>query len=381
MLAGYWAGVPCLPRHGRLVPRPLWSRFVRYAPVPLPAERVRWFPWAPVLRRLGERLLPRGAALRVDFAACRLFDRWAARRLGRHRPGAVLACEISALATFRKAKRLGIATLLDAPSLHHREQDRLHGFAEPAALHRRIVAVKEAEIALADHVLTVSALARESYLLAGLPPERVHAVALGADPELFAPEPGGRREAPDGVTFLFPGAMIRRKGFDLLLAAFAAVRREEAGARLVVTGPLADETGRLGDPPPPGVTLAGPLSQADFAAALARADCLVLPSRNDSFGMAVVEALAAGVPVVVSDMVGARELVEEGKNGWVVPAGDAGALGARLLACARDRQALAAMREACRRSAAEATWPAYHRRFAALLGDLLADREEPGSAP
>ena len=74
--------------------------------------------------------------------------------------------------TFRKAKRLGMPTILDAAATHHRTQDRFHGFAEPPALHRRITAVKDAEIALADHVLVVSELARRSYLEAGVPPER-----------------------------------------------------------------------------------------------------------------------------------------------------------------------------------------------------------------
>src|SRR4051794_35715631 len=103
MLAGYWAGVPAVEHHRRWVPDRLWRRFVRYAPVLLPADLVRWAPWVPALRRLGDRL-PRRLRLWTDFLACRLFDRWAASRL---RPGAtdaVVACEISALSTFRKAK-------------------------------------------------------------------------------------------------------------------------------------------------------------------------------------------------------------------------------------------------------------------------------------
>ena len=72
-------------------------------------------------------------------------------------------------------------------------------------------------------------------------------------------------------------------------------------------------------------------TRPSLAAELRRADCLVLPSRNDSYGMVVPEALASGLPVLVSDMVGAKDLVAEGQNGWVVPAGDAGALAERML--------------------------------------------------
>ena len=64
LLAGYWAGVPA-------------SGFRRYAPVPLDPARTVWFPWTPALRP--------DRAPAADFAACRLFDRWAARRLGQVR--------------------------------------------------------------------------------------------------------------------------------------------------------------------------------------------------------------------------------------------------------------------------------------------------------
>jgi len=375
MLAGYWAGVPAVERHQRWVPDRLWRRFVRYAPVPLPAQRVRWVPWVPALRRLGDMALPSRLAAWTDFLACRLFDRWAAARLRpRTAAGAVVACEISALATFRKARRLGMVTVLDAAATHHRTQDRLHGFAEPAALHRRITAVKDAEIALADHVLTVSDLARRSYLEAGVPPERVHRVTLGVDVELFTSPAEERAEATAGTTFVFAGAASQIKGLDLLLEAFARVRDAEPEARLLVIGPAGDASSLLGLPVPPGVTVLGPLSQADLARHLRAADCLVLPSRNESFGMVVPEALAAGLPVLVSDRAGAAALIQDGQNGWVVPAGDAGALTRRMLHAAGSREELRRMREACRRSAAACGWPAYGDRLSSLLRTLLGDQ-------
>ncbi|HYG61973.1 MAG TPA: glycosyltransferase family 4 protein, partial [Thermoanaerobaculia bacterium] len=291
MLAGYWAGVPALERHARGIPRVLWRRLIRYAPVPLEERRVRWVPMVPALRQLGGPL-PAGPAAEVDLLACRLFDRWAARRLRSSGAGAVIACEISALALFREAKRLGMTTLLDAPSLHHLVQDRLHGTTDPPGLHRRIARVKDEEIALADHVLTVSELARQTYLEAGVPAEKVHAVPLGADLDLFAPDE--TRTAPEGLTFLFAGASIRRKGFDLLLAAFARVAADVPEARLRLVGPRGDSAHLLERYPEAPISVAGPTDQRGLASELRRADCLVLPSRNDSYGMVVAEALASG---------------------------------------------------------------------------------------
>jgi len=373
MLAGYWSGVPAVAGAGRRLPAFLRRRFARYAPVPLDPAQARWFPWTPALRRLGDALLPADAAAWNDFLACRLFDRWAAAGLKRSGAGAVIACEISALATFRKARRLGLMTLLDAPSLHRAAQDRLHGTGDPPRLHRRIAAVKDREIALADHVLTVSELARQTYLEAGVPPEKVHAVDLGADLELFAPAAPatGEEAVRDGFTFLFAGATIRRKGFDLLLQAFDRVAAAEPGARLRIAGPRGD-LGHLLDGRPPGpVAFLGPQTQDGLAAELRRADLLVLPSRNDSYAMVVPEALASGLPVLISEMVGAKGLVSEGRTGWIVPVEDAGALAQRMAWCLQNPGALRALRPDCRRAAEAATWPAYARRFTDLLRELV----------
>jgi glycosyltransferase involved in cell wall biosynthesis len=381
MLAGYWAGVPAVAEQARRLPAWLRRRFARYAPVPLDPRRVRWFPAAPALRRLGDALLPPAGAAHVDLLACRLFDRWAAAGLAGAGVDAVIACEISALATFRAARRLGIATILDAPSLHHAAQDRLHGTTDPPDLHRRIVRIKDREIALADQVLTVSRLARDTYLAAGVPADRVHALLLGADLELFTPAPAQPAEArpgdggeADGFRFVFCGATIRRKGFDVLLAAFDRVAAELPAARLRVVGPRGDAAGLLAGRDGVRVTAAGPVGQPELAAELRRADCLVLPSRNDSYGMVVAEALACGLPVLVSEMVGAGELVTPGRNGWIVPAGDAAALAERMAWCVRNGAAVRGMREECRRTAEAATWPAYHHRLAELLRAIVPAR-------
>jgi glycosyltransferase involved in cell wall biosynthesis len=381
LLAGYWAGVPATAETMEALPAPLRARLGRYAPVPLDPRRVRWFPWVPALRRLGDALLPAGAAAWADFAACRLFDRRAAADLPdslEQGAGAVIACEISALDTFREARRLGMAALLDAPSIHHAAQDRLHGTADPPALHRRITRVKDEEIALADHILTVSELARRTYLDAGVPPAKVHAVPLGADVSLFTPR-AADEPPPDAFTFLFAGASIRRKGFDLLLDAFA--RAAGLDARLRIVGSRGDSAHLLDRSPVAGrIAAVGPTDQRGLAAELRRADCLVLPSRNDSYGMVVAEALAAGVPVLVSEMVGAKDLVTEGETGWIVPVDDIEALAGRMLWCAGHPDAVRAMGPACRRAAEAATWPAYHRRLAELL-ERLVGPHPPAPSP
>jgi glycosyltransferase involved in cell wall biosynthesis len=369
MLAGYWAGVPAVEEQARRVPRSLRARFARYVPVPLEPSLARWFPWTPALRRTGDTVLPSSAAAWTDFAACRLFDRWVARGLGKIEADAVLACEISALETFRTAKQRGLANFLDAPSVHHAAQDRLHGTTDSPRLHRRIIRIKDEEIALADHVVTVSELARQTYLDAGVPAEKVHAVPLGADLGLFSPD-GSGPEKGRPFTFLFSGATIRRKGFDLLLDAFDRAAAERPEARLRIVGPRGDLGHLLAGQDPDRVAFLGPRTQSELAAELRQADVLVLPSRNDSFGMVVAEAMASGTPVLISEMVGAKDLVTEGRTGWIVPVDDVAVLADQMAWCCRHREEVRAMGSDCRRAAETATWPAYHQRFAELVRSL-----------
>jgi len=95
---------------------------------------------------------------------------------------------------------------------------------------------------------------------------------------------------------------------------------------------------------------------------LARMDCLVLPSRLESFGMVVVEALAAGVPVIVSDHVGAAESIKASVNGWIIPADNAEALYQRMSACCENIDKVRTMRAVSTETARAYDWAHYSRR-------------------
>src|SRR5690606_19040625 len=92
-------------------------------------------------------------------------------------------------------------------------------------------------------------------------------------------------------------------------------------------------------------------------------DALLLPSLEDSFGMVVAEALACGTPALVSDRTGASDLIREGVNGWVVPAGDTEQLAAKMLWIARNLEAVRELEKACVESARKASWEEYSRRL------------------
>jgi glycosyltransferase involved in cell wall biosynthesis len=139
------------------------------------------------------------------------------------------------------------------------------------------------------------------------------------------------RSGRAGCTFLYVGRLDPEKGVDTLLAAF----RDVPGELVVVGEGVESEQLRAlaGD----RVRFAGAKDRDALVDDYAAADVFVLPSRSEPWGMVLNEAAAAGLPIVASEEVGAaHDLVEEGGNGFRVPAGDVAALRERLAWLARD---------------------------------------------
>jgi glycosyltransferase involved in cell wall biosynthesis len=107
------------------------------------------------------------------------------------------------------------------------------------------------------------------------------------------------------------------------------------------------------------------------------ASCHMTSSANYSrkwtalFGMVVVEALAAGMPVIVSDHAGSSEAIRENENGWVVLAGDQEALFQRMLACCHDIDLVRSMSATCIRSAADHDWSHYSHRSVEIFATIV----------
>jgi len=338
----------------------LLQRNAVYPELLLPEDRVRVLPIGAGAHVL-ERRLHRGGESVLgqlgDYATDAVYAHWLRRAPG---VSAVVAYENAALRTFTAAREHGIRTLLDAASVHHATADRWRA-AAGTGWARDVRAHKDAELALADHVLVLSELARESYVAAGVPEDCISVVPLGYDPEIFRaaePRPAGR------MCFVFVGHASYIKGLDLLLEACARLVRQGAQFRLVVMGDV-------GDIDQTGVEARGKLTQQAIAAELARADCLVLPSRCDGFGMVVAEALGSGVPAIVSEHAGAKELVQASGAGWIVAAADVAALAERMRWCLEHPEAVLDAKRKARAAAGGWTWEHYRVRVADVVLGIL----------
>ena len=183
-----------------------------------------------------------------------------------------------------------------------------------------------------DEVWAYSRSVRDCYLEAGVPPERVHVIPLGVDPEVFRPELEPLMLTPGpGVRFLFVGGTIFRKGFDILMAAFARAFQPTDNVGLVIKdmGSHSFYRGQTAEANVAGLRQRGypveyidrNLSETELARLYAACDCLVHPFRGEFAECRVdcfetigrpwlhepdVEALVEHLRRVASDRAGAR---------------------------------------------------------------------------
>ncbi len=175
-----------------------------------------------------------------------------------------------------------------------------------------------------DGIIAVSDAVRRGLIDSGVPAAKIEVIHTGME----MPRPAPRDRSKFGVSegdFVIGhmGAFTKEKGQDVAVAAAALIRQSLPRARIVLAGDgrMLSEMRRRA---PENVTFPGFV--ADRAAFFAALDLFIMPSRSEAWGLAALEAMAHGVPVIASDIGGLPEIVGPGSGGWLVPAGDPKAL-------------------------------------------------------
>jgi glycosyltransferase involved in cell wall biosynthesis len=235
-------------------------------------------------------------------------------------------------------------------------------------------ATTKAALAASAAVITLSQAARaqviETY---GRPPHEVKAVHLGVDRELFHPGLRGGQSRVGGPYVLFVGVAHPRKNFAAVRQAVADLAAVGLPHKLAIVGNpapdpraaqfIAEAVGELPDHPG-RIAAFRDLPEGELAALMAGADVLCLPSLFEGFGLPVIEAMACGTPVVVSDRGALPEVV--GDAGLVVPP-DPAAVSEAVHRVVTDRSLADRLRRASTERAATFTW----QRTAAGWADVL----------
>ena len=206
----------------------------------------------------------------------------------------------------------------------------------------------------------------------------VEVVARGVDAQLYTP---ARRSAAlraawglgqDELAVLHVGRLAAEKNLPLLVRAFEAIRAARSDARLVLVGDGPELPALRASHPE--YVYCGARRGTDLADHYASGDLFLFPSLTETFGNVVLEAMASGLPQVCFDYAGAAEHVRHGKNGLLVPFGDADAFVAEALrlATGEDRDTMGAM---AREGATEISWEAIIARLESVLLRLVVENE------
>jgi glycosyltransferase involved in cell wall biosynthesis len=208
---------------------------------------------------------------------------------------------------------------------------------------------------------------RQSWIKHGLDPAKLKVFPRGLDTELFHP---ARREpaffekfgACNGeVRLLYVGRISREKDLDLLAAAYHRLRDEGLPVQLFIVGhgPYSEAFAKS----LPEAFFTGYLKGTELATAYASADIFVFPSTTDTFGNVIIEAQACGLPVVVSDSGGPKELVEDKANGLITKSHDVEDFARAIRALVTDSALRERMGKSARNSVIDLSWPSAFRRF------------------
>jgi glycosyltransferase involved in cell wall biosynthesis len=221
-------------------------------------------------------------------------------------------------------------------------------FPQRSRLYRRLLRFN---LGRADVITTTSRVMAEAAEALMRPGTPVHVIPFGADLHLFRPRPTPK---PPGAPVVIGTVKALEKlyGVDHLLRAFADVPRRGFDLRLTIVGDgsqrmaletLAQELGIEGL-----VRFMGRVPHQELPAYLQQMDVFVMPSLQESFGVAAVEAAAVGLPIVASDVGGLPEVVVQGETGFLVPPADVDALTGRLAQLISDSTLRCRMGEAGR---------------------------------
>ena len=355
----------------------------------LPHYKIKIFPAREIVRLLAQKMRQRwlvehGRGWASIDRVWRELDKFAASSLReshqRQRIRAVYGYEDCAERLFETATELGLRRIYDLPIAYWETVQRLlqeeaqrYPEWEPTLGGTRDseekLARKTRELDLAELVICPSAFVLDSL------PESARAskpcvVAPFGSPALEQVEPAERKRNEGPVRILFAGALTQRKGLADLFAAMKLVASKEI--ELVVMGsllrPLAWYREQF-----PRFIYEPSRPHRDVLRLMRTCDVLVLPSIVEGRALVQQEAMACGLPLIVTKNAGGDDLIAEGETGFLVPIRAPEAIAEKITWCATNRASISGMAIAAQRRASERTWHGYGEKVLAAIRSLTGE--------
>ncbi len=287
----------------------------------------------------------------------------------------VVAYEGFALPSFLAA-RAQCAAVLNYPVAHHRERRRIRleenerepefaitwpDFDDWAAGHEERL---DEEIRQADAVLVGSTFAADSFVAQGVPRAKMRMIPYGVDLQTFTP--GAAPSSSTAFKVIYAGQLTQRKGISYLLRGYRKFARHDS--QLTLVGSVVGSDRPL-QPYRDFIQHITHQTRPVLAAMYRASDVFVLPTLVEGMGLVVLEAMACGLPVIVTAN-GPGDIVRDGIDGFIIPERDEDALCDRLERLYRQRDLRIEMGRQAARRAQEFGWSAYTNKVSHVLNEL-----------
>jgi glycosyltransferase involved in cell wall biosynthesis len=280
----------------------------------------------------------KGEAAKV--ACFPMFDAWVKRQIPEGT--AIFSSYGYTVESFRKARQSGGMTLLDGGNSHpenfwnivKEEHERWGEKVDPYP--RKWNEGGRKSVELTDWVFSPSSYVTNSFIAKGFPAERVLSLPYPIDLTHFSPEPAVK--LPDGpLKVVCTGGVSLRKGFPYLLEAMRLIRKERDAVLLLTEGVHESMLRLINDYPDVPIDWAPRLDHDRLGERLKSGHVFALLSLEDGFALTAAEAMACGIPVVLTPNTGFSDFVIPGKNGEIVPIRDPQAAADAIVRCYERR--------------------------------------------
>ncbi|WP_225585109.1 glycosyltransferase family 4 protein [Flavobacterium sp. MDT1-60] len=306
-------------------------------------------------------------------------DKWVSNNLAKAKKrglSGVYAYEDGALSTFKKAKQLGLCCIYDLPIgywksarlLLQKEFDinpdwssTLTGFNDSAdKLHK-----KDQELALADVLFVASSFTKKTLkeYSGDLPEIKVIPYGFPEVRQKKKYQPLENRK----LKILFIGGLSQRKGLSYLFEAVEGMQNE---VELTIVGHKSVANCTALNQALEKHAWIPSLPHEEILACMEEHDVFVFPSLFEGFGLVITEAMSQGVPVITTDRTAGPDLIRDGEDGWIVPAGSSSALKEVLIKILEKPQILEQFGLAAQNKAKARPWSVYGQEMADALSSL-----------